>query len=472
MRKSSAGLRTAAASARWPSSGPHRYVILLALVLGGYQFFGRPFAYLRIPGTPIFIGEVLLAVGLLVVLGRSDRVLRTLSRSAPLEALLLLVALGTARLVVDLPAYGLLALRDAALWYYALLAFIVATLFSLHPSLLDRLLGWYARILPWFLVWAGVAVVLSRLFAEGPMIPGTDVPVFGFKAGDLGVHVAVGLSFLWLCGPEETPRARRLRLLATGVGMMSLLLVATTNRGGFVSAAVILGGTLLVSPAHRRTLAGTTAGVLLLLVALAGVSDARMEVDGRDISLRQLAENVGSLVGGEGSAEGAQRGTVQWRVDYWSEIGRDTMAGRNGAFGVGFGPNLADAYGYQVAADDADQRLRNAHNSHMTLFARLGPPGLAVWLLVWAVWYRVMYQRARRSAPDSRARYLASWLGLSVTGILVNAVFDPILEGPQMALWLWTLVGIGCASPWTMETTTGSAGVAVAGTPTSARRQP
>lgn len=38
---------------------------------------------------------------------------------------------------------------------------------------------------------------------------------------------------------------------------------------------------------------------------------------------------------------------------------------------------------------------------------------------------------------------MASWCLLFVAGTLLNAAFDPSLEGPQTGIWLWTVVGIG-----------------------------
>ena len=35
------------------------------------------------------------------------------------------------------------------------------------------------------------------------------------------------------------------------------------------------------------------------------------------------------------------------------------------------------------------------------------------------------------------------WLIVTVVAILVNAVFDPTLEGPQVAWWLWAMLGFG-----------------------------
>ena len=38
---------------------------------------------------------------------------------------------------------------------------------------------------------------------------------------------------------------------------------------------------------------------------------------------------------------------------------------------------------------------------------------------------------------------IAVWLLVSIPTILVNAIFDPTLEGPQVAWWLWAFLGFG-----------------------------
>ena len=38
---------------------------------------------------------------------------------------------------------------------------------------------------------------------------------------------------------------------------------------------------------------------------------------------------------------------------------------------------------------------------------------------------------------------MAGWLIISVVAILVNAIFDPTLEGPQVGWWLWGFLGFG-----------------------------
>lgn len=424
-----------------------RFVVVLCVALAGYVFFDRPFAYLRVPGTPVFVGELVLALGLLTVL-RSNRALLAVRRSAALQVLLLLMALGLAQLLWDVPEHGLAALRDAAIWYYGLFAFVVAGLLRASPGLLAKLVQWYRAAIPWYLVWAPVAVVLSRSFGEeGPRLPGTETALLGFKTGNIAVHAALAVSFLWLWDEAVTPTQRRRRLILTGAGLTTVLFAGTTNRGGLVSAAVVL----IATPAFAqrpKAMLGAVFGCLVVVVSFFLATDLRLQQEGRDVSLEQIVDNVSSLVGVEVGDEDSLNGTVEWRVDYWSEVAVDVVDGTAGPFGYGFGSSLADRYGFQVVSDDSDQPLRNAHNSHLTLLARMGLGGFALWVALWGAWFATLAPQARaaRSMSDPRGG-LAAWLLLAAVGILLNAVFDPTLEGPQVAIWLWTLFGIGCALP-------------------------
>src|SRR5207244_612023 len=68
-----------------------------------------------------------------------------------------------------------------------------------------------------------------------------------------------------------------------------------------------------------------------------------------------------------------------------------------------------------------------------------------LWVAFWVSWYFVMLNRLRRRwAPLSPVSVgILKVCVVGVTAILVNAYFDPTLEGPQVAIWLWTLVGLG-----------------------------
>ena len=134
--------------------------------------------------------------------------------------------------------------------------------------------------------------------------------------------------------------------------------------------------------------------------------------------------------------------TITFRNQLWSGVLE--LAGAEGALptGLGFGPNLAQQLGVSGGATDP---LRSPHNSHVDVLARMGFVGLALWAAFWGSWFLLMFRRSRdgRSdiSPESRGIIKACMVG--VTAILVNSYFDPTLEGPQVAIWLWTLAGLG-----------------------------
>ena len=164
------------------------------------------------------------------------------------------------------------------------------------------------------------------------------------------------------------------------------------------------------------------------------VTGVEVPLGHRSISARQLLANTQSLTGG--SANKGLEGTITWRLDYWGVVLDDVLLGDDWIAGIGYGPNLADRYGFQVVRETS-QPLRNAHNSHVTLIARLGVIGLILWVLFW-IHFAVLSLRSRRS-PDSA---WFGWLVALASGIAVTAIFDPILEGPQVAIPFWVVVGL------------------------------
>ncbi|MGD9934688.1 MAG: hypothetical protein AB7T37_13370, partial [Dehalococcoidia bacterium] len=63
------------------------YGWLIGPLLAGYLLFDKAFAYLHIPGTPLYIGEVVLGIGVLAVLCATGY-LRIPVRDEPILALL------------------------------------------------------------------------------------------------------------------------------------------------------------------------------------------------------------------------------------------------------------------------------------------------------------------------------------------------------------------------------------------------
>src|SRR4051794_30601225 len=74
----------------------------------------------------------------------------------------------------------------------------------------------------------------------------------------------------------------------------------------------------------------------------------------------------------------------------------------------------------------------------------MGVPGLIIWLalnITWAVRMFVALRRARSLAPIWAM--VVIWLFVYWAAMMVNASFDPYLQGPQGGIWFWAVIGGG-----------------------------
>ncbi len=428
-------------------SGPYRWFgLLLSIGLFGYLFFDKAFAYLHVPGTPLFIGEILLLVGLWESLPHAFKAHASPQRARISLALLAFIALGAARLIAtDLTAYGIPAVRDSAIWYYALFSYLVAIAVLRRPGFGDELLRRYRKVLPWFLAWAPLSVISNRVLgAVAPMVPDSPVSIVTSKPGNVAVMIGIAIAYVWLCDPVPTSsHDRRTRIWLTLVGLAGLLVAGSQNRGGMLSAVCILGAVWLITPMRSRLFFAVTYIVLGLLVT-ALVLDVRVQLGIRELSAAQLIENIASVTGGDVANEQLE-GTVEWRQELWSAAIRDVVRSNQALIGFGFGQNLAARYGFSRDTGD-DPSLRSPHNSHLSVLSRMGIAGIILWTLFWMRWTITTLKRARRiRTADHAAAARMTWCVVSAIGILLNGFFDPTLESPQVAIWLWTLIGLGSA---------------------------
>jgi hypothetical protein len=438
-----------------PPARPRHFVWFtpaLGLLLGGYLFFSKSFAYIHIPGTPLFVGEVVLGIGIVEVLQVRSPWRRLLASAPVLKVLAAFMAVCSIRLFRDLPVYQLDAVRDSSIWYYGIFAFLVAAAALREPTFVPRLLRWYRLVLPWYFLWAPVAVALAQVDALTAIsVPGTGTPINVFRINDIAVHLGLGLTFLWL-GVDRLiegyrPRVRDAWLSV--VGVLGLLVAASQSRGGFLAAA----GTAVVAFAYlpagrRRRLVFTVTAGLLVVLTVVWTLDLRIPGERRDVSLQQLTANMASIAGSQENEE--LSGTVEWREGFWRQVVNDLLSSEAWLTGLGFGPILPERYEVDVGNTNNNpnaQPLRSVHNSHLTILARVGFPGLALWLLLWLTLAVQLIRWVRRRPGGVRdpANALGVWYLASVVGFLIGAYFDPSLEGPHAGIWLFTLVGLGAA---------------------------
>jgi hypothetical protein len=407
----------------------------------------RAFAYLHLPGSPAYVGEMVLAVGGLGVLAATGY-LRIPVRDEPVLALLAAFFLwGLIRLPPGLRTYGIIsAVRDFALCYYCFFAFFTVAALARAPDLLDRWLAQLARFVPWLLIWLPFGLIAgTRLYGHAHLPFTGGVSLFDHKPGNAAIAAIIVLGFMWLF-PET--RSARSRGLCSILALVVIAISATQNRGGLLgaTAAAVIGLAFLPS---RQRLRLIVRAVAVVAIGLGLAVQLSLKVPGatpgsRPFSASQLVGQVLSLKGA--ASGGTTGGTVGARDLLWSLIYHQQVADGRLADGYGFGVNLPLLVNDTQVTNGSDP-LRSPHNSHDDILARLGLIGISLWIALWLGWYWRMFSgcwRLGRRGMHARRRVGVLCL-MAVTAILVSSFFDPQLEGAQIAALLWTAFGIGVA---------------------------
>lgn len=412
--------------------------------LGGYLFFDRGFAWFHVPGTPLFIGELIIAFGVVAMLASTIRISPAIRASGAFKALLAYMAWGAFLLLPAIPTYTFDALRDAALWYYGIIAVFVVALALSRPTRINSWLRLFGRIAPYALLWFPVAVVLDAALSDKfPLVPDSAIPIVSHSTGNLTVMAAVVIGFIWLVDSDRVLFSQRQRVLLTSFGTIVILFGAMRNRGGFVAAAVGLGIAFLFLRRKRSEMTMIMVGAVVLLLVAGLLGNVRIELfEGREVSVQQLLNNLTSVIDQDAGGF-RQRTTTEWRLEIWTSV-LDDVATEFPLTGFGPGPDLGERYNITT---DPTTPLRNPHNSHVGVLARSGFVGIGLWFMMFAIWLVELLMTRNRLLARGRIGEagVAVWLVVSIPTILVNAIFDPTLEGPQVAWWLWAMVGFGVA---------------------------
>jgi hypothetical protein len=417
----------------------------LLFVLFGYALLDKGFAYL-------FLGETILLLGAMVFL-KSGRVMLVFS-----DPVLLLWGLfafwGLCRTVPFLSVYRFDAIRDAVIWAYGMFALIIVA-FVNKSSQISRALNTYRKFLRWFLPAIPIVLILAVTLGDSlPTIPWTKtVSILTLKAGDVAVSAAAAVVFLMTFpnrmrgeGRYEISTYRTIEFVGV---YLTAIIVMVMNRGGFLSIvlAVLLFSALRARKVVWKIAAGGIVGATLAL-ALFIALPASVQIGNKYWNTGKVLATVASIAGGSDEGTG-HKGTGQWRLIWWRNIIRETAFGPYFWTGRGFGVNLAVADGpFGSVPSEEDVALRSPHNGSMTVLARMGVPGLLIWLALNVVFaFRLL--RAQRRAARSGSQFWSSlnlWILACWLATFTNLSFDVYLEGPQGGIWFWSIIGFGVAA--------------------------
>jgi hypothetical protein len=402
------------------------YGALVGLLIG-YAFLGRGLAHVGVP--PLYVGELVLGLGVIATL-ISVRSLR----GGPIRIMIVIfMAWGALQTIPYVGRYGIDAFRDAVSWGYAIFALMISLLVT--GKHFDRILGIYRTVIPLYLLWVPAMLLFSRSsFAEAG---GESYEILGAKPGDMGVFLAGIAAFALLGLYSMAPKPRVPEWVMWLLWLPAAATVAIYNRGGLL-AILTTGAVVLFLRLPQRWLAPIFSS-LLIAILLIWVNPTLDVGQGRTLSVSQFVDNLTSIVSSGDSS--ALEGTKEFRLAWWGKIIDYTVDGPYFWTGKGFGVNLADDDGFQVYADHS---LRAPHNGHIEVLARSGVPGFVLWILLNATIGISLLVAANEARRLGRTKWVAihGWLFVAWAAALVNASFDPYLQGPHGGIWFWSMVGL------------------------------
>jgi hypothetical protein len=224
--------------------------------------------------------------------------------------------------------------------------------------------------------------------------------------------------------------------------LISAALVFAQSRGGMLAFAVPTLIAFLF--AKKRMQIVQLALFAAMFIAIVLLFNVNIEIDGgRSLNLNQAIANIVSIFGSSGT--GNLDGTKEWRLRWWSAIIDYTVNGDHFWQGRGFGMGLAEADGFVVGAEGDGPMVRSPHNAQMTILARLGVPGLIIWVSFLICWFTMMARNASaafRQNQESWGRIFV-FIALYALSAIIDSSFDVALEGPMIGIWFWVLIGMG-----------------------------
>jgi hypothetical protein len=403
---------------------------LVGFLLVGYLCLSRSFAYLGIP--PLFIGEIALGAFLLfkprVLLGTWTA---SLLRASPLNALglaLLLFVLYGVWEVGRGVAAGIplgYTLKFFIFNYYALYTFLGLWIGIQMPNFLSkavRVVAWTHGIyaLSWILV-------LRDLRDAAPVMPGTDLSVFGMPDG--GAIVLLGL----LCFE------RNLRMVWPVVALNIAVTLAGQGRASWLGLAVgVLLWGFLTRKLGRVAAIGAVGLALVSVIGLSGIQFGSRGSSFGDLAGRLVAPFDMELAK-ELSPTQAEHaaGTVEWRQKWWEEIWRSVHSRPVlELFGHGYGFHLWGLAPLEVREFD-DRDIRTPHNVFYYALGYTGWVGVAMFAFWQFTILRLLWQSFQVTGQPAGLVYWVS----SMTMACFEAGFDT----PYRAIPFYLLMGMTIA---------------------------
>jgi O-antigen ligase len=418
---------------RFRREGLETWQMTLLIAISGYLLLNYGFENIafHIGGVPVIVSYGLVYGSLVLALFANRQLLKRAMKEPAIFCAVALLILTLLHLVLDLPSYGIWALRDSTMCFDALVMIMG--------------LAWAAKkeSLVFISKWLLVIFVLNALYSF--TMPWADkiwgwspesgvflqVPILGNFNG-VGDLLVAGAMFCICFGSYLVKRPSWLMPL---LAMVQLLGVAIAQvRRMYIGIVILLLILVFVGEAKKfvKLLALVPAALAIVILA---TSVGGLQITGRigTVNLQFFEDHLRSLSGAEDTPGSDPESRIVMANQAMAHFYAHPL------FGDGFGLPLTN-----IIDENDGAVTRMPHDSSITYLARLGAIGILFWVAFhFFVIKEFVYAYRHRRSCDKRVYAFVLWLFLFYVICMIASFVEAQFEFPRTAVPFYFLIGFG-----------------------------
>ena len=408
--------------------------VLLLIALTGYILLSYGFENLafHVGGFPIIVSYGLMYAALALAFLAHRHVMARALKEPAIRCMLALFVLALLHLVIEIPSYGIWAVRDATMCLDGIFM-LLGLLWALQANSSVFLTKWLMVVFVLNMFYSFTEPWGEKLWAWSPQ-SGVflSVPLLGNYNGR-GDLLLEGALFCICVGSYVITRHRWRWLLLVLAMAQFLGLAISQVRRMYVGAVVILVILLLLGEAKKFAklfvLLPAAVVVILLVTTVGGI-----EISGRigEVNLDFFKAHIRSIHDSDGTPGSAVESRFLM-ADEAIQHFRD-----HPVLGFGFGrPLLTDI-------DETNGAVtRMPHDSSLSYLARLGVIGFAIWLAFhfFLIKRFIVALRRRKTCHDERVSAFVLWFFLFYVLFMIGSLVEGPFEFPSSAVPFYFFTG-------------------------------
>jgi O-antigen ligase len=406
--------------------------VLVLIAMTGYILLSYGFENLafHIGGVPIIVSYGLMYAALFLAAFAHRRSLVKAIKEPTVVCVLGLLVLTLLHLVVDIPSYGLWAIRDSTMCLDGIFM-ILGLLWAIKPNSTVFMTKWLMVVFVLNLFYSFTQPWGEKFWSWSPQ-SGVflSVPIIGNFNGRGDVLMA-GTVFCICLGTYLAKRRRWLMLFLAGAQFLGIAIAQT--RRMYIGAVIVLIILVLLGETKKfaKLFVLFPASIIVILLA---TTVGGLDISGRvgKVNLEFFREHIRSIHDSEGTPGSAVESRFLMADEAFEHFRVHPV------IGVGFGqPLLTDIDENNGAV------TRMPHNSSITYLARLGVIGFAIWIAFNFLLIKRFIGALRQRRSENLLSAFVLWVFLFYVLFMIGSLVEGAFEFPSGAVPFYFLMGFG-----------------------------